>query len=194
MPDQEATDGTGPQPPADGWPAAVARLEERVATLERLAGLVDLLALPAMLANGAAQIFTSGFEAADIPNEVPGVFPLERNDAGVAFRWLAFPERFELRVPVIADIASVVRLFTLDMAHLPDLDAFTFHAADDVAVTPVGLERLKGGLIAVQARVSAPTTRLAAVSVGCRTGLETGGRDARSLGLPFVKAQYRPEL
>lgn len=191
LPEQDEAIG---QDAAEDLPATVARLEQRVATLERLAELVDLLALPGMLAGGAAQIFTSGFDAVDVPNGLSGVFPLERNGKGLPFRWFAFPGRFDLRVPVIAGISSVVKIVTLDMAHLDGPSAFIFEAAEDVVVTPLGLDHLDGGLLAMQARVEAPTTRLAAVAIGSRAGLETGGRDARSLGLPFVKAQYRPEL
>jgi len=191
LPDQ---DGATDRPAVDELSATVARLTERVATLERLAELVDLLALPGMLAGGAAQLFTSGFDAVDVPNGLAGVYPLERNAKGLPFRWFSFPGRFELRVPVIAGISSVVTIDTLDMAHLPDLAAFTFGAAPDVVVTPLALDHLDGGLLSMRARVEAPTTRLAAIALGSRAGLETGGRDARSLGLPFVKARYRPEL
>jgi hypothetical protein len=172
----------------------VQRLEARVQALESLYGLVDLLALPGLLAGGAARIFDSVQTAETIAAQAPGFYGRETAGRGLSIRWTRFPEPGRLDIAVLASIPFRVELRVLHMPHVGTEDDVVLVTSEGEPITFDTVNHLDNGLIEFGALITRPNTGLLSLLASSRIPLESSGGDARQLGLPFVHLRSRPNL
>lgn len=166
--------------------AIIADLQARVARLEGLYNLIDLLGLPGLLAGGAAKVFDTTQTANSLGDQALGFFPEERTGDGLTIRWTKYPEAGELSVPALPGYPFRLELTVLSMPHV--------QTARDVVLTvsefgPVSLgepvSKGSGAAIFSGEFISSKGGLLTA-TITSRTSLRPSGGDQRRLGVPFV--------
>jgi hypothetical protein len=173
---------------------AVARLEARVNRLESLYSLIDLLALPGLLAGGAARIFDSIQAADTIAAQAPGFYGKEMAGRGLAIRWTRFPEPGQLDIAVLGAIPFQLGLRVLHTPHIQSQDDIVVQTGDGEAIVFDTIDHLENGVLEFGAVITRSTTGVLRLCVGSRSHLEGSGGDTRLLGLPFVHLRSRPLL
>jgi hypothetical protein len=172
----------------------VQRLEARVQALESLYGLVDLLALPGLLAGGAVRIFDSLQTAETIAAQAPGFYGREAAGRGVTIRWTRFPEPARLDIAVLGSIPFRIELAVLHTPHVSTADDVVLLTSDGERIAFDQTNPSENGLIEFGCLITRPDTGLLSLFVSSRTSLEGSGGDSRQLGLPFVHLRSRPHL
>jgi hypothetical protein len=172
----------------------VQRLEARVHALESLYGLIDLLALPGLLAGGAARIFDSLQTADTIAAQAPGFYGREAAGRGLSIRWTRFPDPGRLDIAVLASIPFRVELRVLHMPHVSTEDDVVLLTAEGERIAFDTVNHLDNGVIEFGCLVTKSETGLLTLMASSRTPLEGSGGDTRQLGLPFVHLRSRPNL
>jgi hypothetical protein len=173
---------------------AVQRLEARVKALESLYGLVDLLAIPGLLAGGAAKIFDSLQTAETIAAQAPGFYGREAAGRGLSIRWTRFPEPARLDIAVLGSIPFLVELRVLHMPHVSTQDDVVLLTAEGERIAFDRVEHFDSGVIDFGCLVTRPNTGLLSLLASSRTSLKGSAGDSRQLGLPFVHLRSRPNL
>jgi hypothetical protein len=172
----------------------VQRLEARVQALESLYGLVDLLALPGLLAGGAARIFDSLQTAQTIADQATGFYGKEDTGRGFSIRWTRFPEPARLDIAVLGSIPFRVELQVLHMPHVSTVDDIILLTSEGERVTFDTVEHFENGVVEFGGLVTSPNTGLLSLLASSRTPLDGTEGDSRRLGLPFVHLRSRPNL
>jgi len=170
------------------------RLEARVQALESMYGLVDLLALPGLLAGGAAQIFDTTQTADTIAAQAPGFYGREADARGFSIRWTRFPEAGRLEVAVLGSIPFRIELQVLSMPHVSTEDDIVLLTSEGERIAFDTINHRENGVIEFGGLLTRPGTGLLSLFASSRTSLESSGGDARILGLPFVQLRSRPNL
>ena len=96
----------------------IAELELRVRRLEALYDVIDLLALPGMLAGGAARLFDARQTADTLPDRAEGFFPKESARRDLSIRWTRYPEPGAFSAPVLKSFPFRAQLAVLSMPHI----------------------------------------------------------------------------
>jgi hypothetical protein len=172
----------------------VQRLEARVHALESLYGLVDLLALPGLLAGGAARIFDSLQTAETIAAQAPGFYGKEDTGRGFSIRWTRFPEPARLDIAVLGSIPFRVELQVLHMPHVTSVDDIVLVTSEGDRISFDKVDYLDNGVVEFGCLITSPNTGLLSLLASSRSPLETSEGDSRQLGLPFVHLRSRPNL
>lgn len=172
----------------------VQRLEARIQALESLYGLVDLLAVPGLLAGGAARIFDSLQSAETMAAQTPGFYGKEAAGRGVTIRWTRYPDPGNLNVAVIGGIPFSLALRTLHMPHVGSGDDVVLTTSEGERIVFDTVDHLENGVIELGAVIVRPATGLLRLSVTSRAPLDGSGGDTRQLGLPFIQLHARPKL
>lgn len=172
----------------------VRRLEARVRHLESLYGLIDLLALPGLLAGGAARIFDCTQTAETIAAQAAGFYGKELDGRGLAIRWTRFPQPGLLDVAVIASIPFTIELQALHTPHIRTADDLDVGLPDGQRLVFELTNRLDNGVIEFGAVLTPVTTGVLRLSLSSANHLQGSGGDTRKLGLPFVQLRARPNL
>jgi hypothetical protein len=172
----------------------VQRLEARIDALESLYGLVDLLALPGLLAGGAARIFDSVQTADTIAAQAPGFYGKEATGHGFSIRWTRFPEPARLEIAVLGSIPFRVDLQVLHMPHVSTTDDIVVLTSEGEHINFDIINHLDNGVIEFGCLITRPDTGLLSILVSSRTPLNALEGDSRQLGLPFVQLRSRPNL
>jgi hypothetical protein len=172
----------------------VQRLEARIEALESLYGLVDLLALPGLLAGGAARIFDSVQTAETIAVQAPGFYGREASGNGFSIRWTRFPDPARLDIAVLGSIPFRVELRVLHTPHVSTEDDVILLTSEGNRITFDTVDHLDEGVIEFGCLITSPNTGLLSLFLSSRTSLEGSGGDSRQLGLPFLQLRSRPNL
>ena len=172
----------------------VQRLEARVHALEALYGLVDLLALPGLLAGGASRIFDSLQTAETIAAQAPGFYGKEATGQGFSIRWTRFPDPARLEIAVLGSIPFRVELQVLHTPHVSTVDDVDLRTSEGERITFDVVNHLDNGVIEFSGLITSPTTGLVTLLASSRTPLDGSEGDSRQLGLPFVHLRARPNL
>jgi len=180
----------GPEDLAD----AVRRLEARVQSLEALYGLVDLLALPGLLAGGAARIFDSTQAADTIPAQAAGFYGKEVDGRGVPIRWTRFPEPGVLDIAVLEGIPFLLRLRVLNQPHIQRSEDLDVRMADGRSLQFSDPESPEHGILAFETSINPERTGVLRLLLSSTSRLQAGAGDTRTLGLPFVELRSSPRL
>ncbi len=181
---------TNPEDLAD----AVERLEARVQELEAHHRLIDLLALPGLLAGAAARIFDCIQSAETIPAEAAGFYGREIAGGGVNIRWTRFPDAGRLDIAVIGSIPFVLELRALHTPHVRSPMDIIVKTDEGEEIEFDAVQPLDNGVLEFVTVLTRPTTGVLRLSVTSRAHLEGSGGDTRKLGLPFVQLRSRPQL
>ena len=172
----------------------VKRLEARVQELEAHHRLIDLLALPGLLAGGAARIFDCIQSAETIPAEAAGFYGREVAGGGVSIRWTRFPDAGRLDIAVIGSIPFVLELRALHTPHVRSPMDIIVRTDDGEEIDFDAVQPLEDGVLEFVTVVTRPNTGVLRLSLTTRAHLEGSGGDTRKLGLPFVRFRSRPQL
>jgi hypothetical protein len=172
----------------------VQRLEARVQALESLYSLVDLLALPGLLAGGAARIFDSLQTAETIAAQAPGFYGREAGGRGFSIRWTRFPNPGRLDIAVLGSIPFRVELRVLHMPHVSTQDDIVMLTSEGDRIAFDTINHLDDGVLEFGCLITRPNTGLLSLFASSRAPLESSGGDSRLLGLPFVHLRSRPNL
>ena len=172
----------------------IRRLEARVHALESLYGLVDLLALPGLLAGGAARIFDSVQTAETIAAQAPGFYGREAAGRGLSIRWSRYPDPGRLDIAVLGSIPFRIELRVLHMPHVSSQEDVVLMTSEGERIAFDTVNHLDNGLIEFGCLLTRPDTGLLSLLISSRTPLEGSGGDTRQLGLPFVQLRSRPNL
>ena len=175
-------------------PDTLQRLEARVQALESLYGLVDLLALPGLLAGGAARIFDTIQTAETISDQAPGFYGKEATGRGFSIRWTRFPDPGRLDIAVLGSIPFRVELRVLHTPHMSTEDDIVMLTTEGERIAFDTVEHLDEGVIQFGCLVTPSATGLLGLFASSRTPLQGSGGDTRLLGLPFVHLRSRPNL
>ncbi len=175
-------------------PDTLQRLEARVQALESLYGLVDLLALPGLLAGGAARIFDTTQTAETIAADAPGFYGKEPAGRGFSIRWTRFPDPGRLDIAVLESIPFKVALRVLHMPHVSTEEDIVLLTSEGEPIAFDTVSHLDDGVIEFGCVITRPATGLLGLSASSRTPLERSDGDTRLLGLPFVQLRSRPNL
>ena len=181
---------TNPEDLAD----TVKRLEARVQELEAHYRLIDLLALPGLLAGGAARVFDCIQSADTIPSEAPGFYGREIAGGGVSIRWTRFPDPARLDIAVIGSIPFVLELRALHTPHVRSPMDIVVTTDEGEEIEFDAVQPLENGVLEFVTVLTRPNTGVVRLLVTTRTHLEGSGGDTRRLGLPFVQLRSRPQL
>ena len=172
----------------------VQRLEARVQALESLYGLVDLLALPGLLAGGAGRIFDSLQTAETIAPQAPGFYGKEDTGRGFSIRWTRYPEPARLDIAVLESIPFRVELQVLHMPHVSTVEDIVLLTSEGETISFDTVEHYENGVVEFGGLITSPRTGLLSLMVSSRTPLAGSEGDSRQLGLPFVHLRSRPDL
>jgi hypothetical protein len=178
----------------DDLATKVRRLEARVDHLESLYGLIDLLALPGLLAGGAMRIFDCTQTAETVSAQATGFYGRELAGGGLAIRWTQFPQPALLDIAVIAAIPFAIQLQVLNTPHIQNPADLDVTLPDGARLAFELNRRLENGVIEFVAAVTAPTTGVLRLALSSTSHLQGSGGDTRKLGLPFVQLRSRPRL
>ena len=178
----------------DDLAATVRRLEARVQSLENLYGLIDLLALPGLLAGGAARIFDSTQAADSIPGQAPGFYGKEVDGRGLALRWTRFPEPGVLDIAVLVGMRFQLRLRVLHTPHINGPGDLAVSTADGDPLVFEEMDAPDQGVLEFSTRINPTQTGLIRLHLSSRAPLTTSSADTRKLGLPFVQLRSTPCL
>jgi hypothetical protein len=173
---------------------AVRRLETRVQNLESLYSLIDLLALPGLLAGGAARIFDCVQSADTIAAQAVGFYGKEMASRGLAIRWTRFPDPGQLDIAVLGSIPFALELRVLHTPHVTTSDDVLVHTAEGEQISFESANHLENGVLEFVTVMTRPATGLLRLSLSSRSHLEGSGGDTRKLGLPFVHLRSHPHL
>ncbi len=173
-------------------PSPLADLEARVRRLEALYGVIDLLALPGMLAGGAASMFDARQSAESLPDRAIGFFPKESAGRGLTIRWTRYPDAGELAAPILQGFPFRLELAVLPMPHVSRADDIVL--ALDGEEIALGAARQLGATLVFAAEFMPARSGLARVALASRAPLQAAGGDTRQLGLPFVSLRTWPDI
>lgn len=174
--------------------STVRRLEARVQELEALYGLIDLLALPGLLAGGAARIFDSTQSADTIAGQASGFYGREAAGGGLAIRWTRFPEAGELDIAVLGSMPFALELQALHTPHIATAEDIEVRTSDGEVLAFNLVNQRENGVLEFGATLTRPNTGLVRLFISSTRALAGSGGDTRQLGLPFVKLRSRPLL
>lgn len=173
---------------------AISDLRERVLRLEGLYSVIDLLALPGLLAGGAAKVFDTTQTADTLGDQIPGFYPKERTADGLPLRWTRHPEPADLCIPTLEGYPFRVELTVLRMPHIQTAEDVMLNLSEvgPLALGPPAPRDFGAAMFAGE--FIAAKSGLLTASITSRTYLEGAGAEQRRLGLPFVSLRTFPFL
>lgn len=172
----------------------IAGLERRLRRLEAICGLVDLLALPGLLAGGASRIFDCTQTAETLWPQAEGFFGKEAVGSNLVIRWTRFPAPGLVDIAVIEGLPFVLELHVLHTPHVSEAADLAISDADGEPIAFQGAGHRGNGVLKFVATIPPRPTGIVRLCLSSKIYLQGSGTDTRQLGLPFVQLRGRPDL
>ncbi|MEO7027291.1 MAG: hypothetical protein ABI056_07025 [Caulobacteraceae bacterium] len=172
----------------------IAGLERRLRRLEAVYGLVDLLALPGLLAGGASRIFDCTQTSETLWPQAEGFYGKEAVGSDLVIRWTRFPAPGRVDIAVFEGLAFVLELHVLHMPHVAEAADLAISDADGEPIAFESAGNRGNGVLKFIATLPPRATGIVRLFLSSKTYLQGSGTDIRQLGLPFVQLRGRPDL